>query len=218
MGLREINERRTRELIEQKARELFCAQGIGETDLKEIAEAVGIPRTTFYTYYRDKGDLATAVYRQNLKVLLQPLELKRLEKHWKACKGDTRALVGSVTDGTIGLFLKDPDILVYDFAFNLQAARAHQNPMDMADRAPEAVAGMVWYAERIEAAIQEGALRGCQSNQDFHDRVIFPLVAYLVRLAVFERQKAKPDYAGAAHKARAFRDLLLLGTFGDPGR
>ncbi len=217
MGLREINEKRTRELIEQKARELFCAKGIGETDLKEIAEAVGIPRTTFYTYYRDKNELATAVYLRNLQALLKPLELKALEKRWKACKGDVRAFIVGVTDASIAHFVKDPDVHLYDFAYNLQAAKAHQDPTALAGHAADAAAGMAFYAERVEEAIREGELRGCENNQDFQDRVVFPLLAYFVRLAVFERHKPQPDYAAAAHKAQDFRDLLLMGAFGSRG-
>nr|WP_320133029.1 helix-turn-helix domain-containing protein [uncultured Holophaga sp.] len=212
MGLREINEKRTREMVELEARRIFCAKGIGETDLKEVAQAVGIPRTTLYTYYRDKQELAAAVYLRNLRSLLWHLEKPALEKRWRACGEDLLGFLRDSLDTTLRDFMQDPDTYLYDFIYNLQASKSHLDPTTLEGHAADAAEGLQWLAERVEEGIRLGQLPGCRSYQDYQDCVIFPFLSHLVRLATFERQKARPDFKAAAEKARAFRDLLLRGA------
>jgi len=214
MGLREINEKRTRELIEEAARELFCLRGIGGTDLKEIAEAVGIPRTTLYTYYRDKDALSSAVYLRNLKSMLAHLDVKKLQKRRQACKGDLGSVINLTLDDLIANFVKDPDAYIYDFAYNLHAAQGHRNPGDLEGYPTEAAPGLAAFRQVLEDAIAAGQMKRCASPLDFLQLVTFPLVAYIVRLAVFERQKSKPDFAGAGRTVQAFKTLLLQAAFG----
>ena len=51
----------TRERILSGAQRLFVDQGYAETQMKDIAVAVGISRQSLYRYYQDKTDLGFAV-------------------------------------------------------------------------------------------------------------------------------------------------------------
>lgn len=51
----------TREKILAGAQQLFVENGYAETQMKDIAAAIGISRHTLYRYYRDKSDLGFAV-------------------------------------------------------------------------------------------------------------------------------------------------------------
>ena len=213
MGLREINEKRTRALIEETARSLFCRQGIGGTDLKEIAEALGSPRTTLYTYYRDKDALARALYLNNLGTLLAHLEPAQLERRMRACEGDLRAVIDQTFDALLRNFVRDPDAYLYDFAYNLHAAQGGTNPKDLEGYPTDQAPGLEMFFGIVQDGIRSGAIRDCPTPRAFLDRVAFPLVAYLVRLAVFERQKRRPDFPGASRTAKEFKDLLLKAVF-----
>ena len=48
---------RTSGLIKERAREVFLAKGYFGTSVEEIAEAAGVSRASFYTYFPSKRDL-----------------------------------------------------------------------------------------------------------------------------------------------------------------
>jgi Transcriptional regulator len=54
----------TRESILSVALELFLNKGLYETQMTDVADAVGISRSSLYRYYRDKLDLASAILEQ----------------------------------------------------------------------------------------------------------------------------------------------------------
>jgi AcrR family transcriptional regulator len=56
-SLREELKRRTREHIEAAAVRLIRKQGFRATSVDQIAKAAGTTRTTFYQYFKSKGDL-----------------------------------------------------------------------------------------------------------------------------------------------------------------
>ncbi len=51
----------TREKILQVAEALFLERGFFQTQMKDVAQAVGISRNSLYRYFRDKGDLGFAI-------------------------------------------------------------------------------------------------------------------------------------------------------------
>lgn len=53
----------TRARIEAVARALFTERGLFDTQMIDVAAAMGMSRTTLYRYYRDKLDLALAILR-----------------------------------------------------------------------------------------------------------------------------------------------------------
>jgi AcrR family transcriptional regulator len=52
---------KTRENILQIAVTLFLEQGFHKTQMKDVAEAVGMSRNTLYRYFQDKSDLGLAI-------------------------------------------------------------------------------------------------------------------------------------------------------------
>lgn len=83
----------TRARILAVARSLFTEKGLFDTQMIDVAAALGMSRTTLYRYYRDKLDLALAI----VQILL-------LEVHgsWKD-PGSTSGLTGR---DRMGLYLK----------------------------------------------------------------------------------------------------------------
>lgn len=56
-GLRERKRRETRQRIAEVGQRLFLARGYDGTTLDAIAEAAGISRRTFFSYFRSKDDI-----------------------------------------------------------------------------------------------------------------------------------------------------------------
>ena len=62
-----------RQRIVQMAHTLFVQQGVEETTMVAIAEAVGCSRRTVYTYYKDKQALLMAVIEREISLMSQSL-------------------------------------------------------------------------------------------------------------------------------------------------
>ncbi len=63
----------TRQQIVQTAHALFVQQGVEETTMVAIAQAVGCSRRTVYTYYKDKQTLLMAVIEREISLMSQSL-------------------------------------------------------------------------------------------------------------------------------------------------
>ncbi len=61
----------TRERILSVAQELFTERGLFDTQMKDVAAAVSISRTSLYRYFQDKQDLALAIL-ERLAVEMSP--------------------------------------------------------------------------------------------------------------------------------------------------
>jgi len=61
----------TRERILSVAKELFTERGLFDTQMKDVAAAVGVSRTSLYRYFQDKQDLAMAIL-ERLAVEMDP--------------------------------------------------------------------------------------------------------------------------------------------------
>jgi AcrR family transcriptional regulator len=75
---------RTSGLIKERAREVFLAKGYFGTSVEEIAEAAGVSRASFYTYFPSKRDLLYALGKDTYSALDGTLnEMRALEATWK---------------------------------------------------------------------------------------------------------------------------------------
>jgi AcrR family transcriptional regulator len=63
----------TRRRILENAERCFGEHGFFETQMKDVAEAVGMSRNTLYRYYRDKFELGFAILEQALKAKFEGL-------------------------------------------------------------------------------------------------------------------------------------------------
>ncbi len=61
VGLRKAQKEMTRNLLLDKALELFNDRGYASTTIDDIAAAVGTTRTTFYLHFTSKGDLVSSL-------------------------------------------------------------------------------------------------------------------------------------------------------------
>jgi AcrR family transcriptional regulator len=74
---------RTSELIKDRAREVFLAKGYFGTSVEAIAEAAGVSRASFYTYFPSKRDLLYALGTDSYQALSSTLdEMYELEATW----------------------------------------------------------------------------------------------------------------------------------------
>ncbi len=74
---------RTSGLIKERAREVFLAKGYYGTSVEEIAEAAGVSRASFYTYFPSKRDLLYSLGTDTYSALDDTLnEMRTLEPTW----------------------------------------------------------------------------------------------------------------------------------------
>jgi AcrR family transcriptional regulator len=67
----------TREKIVASALRLFTVRGFADTQMKDIAGAVGMSRTSLYRYYRDKLELAIVIVERMMARIFEDLDGKR---------------------------------------------------------------------------------------------------------------------------------------------
>lgn len=75
---------KTRDLIEQKADDLFYENGFEATSFADIADAVGISRGNFYHHFKSKDDILDAVIGRRLAKTARMLESWGADKLPKA--------------------------------------------------------------------------------------------------------------------------------------
>ena len=68
----------TRNLILQRAEEVFVERGFFDAQMKDIAEAIGMSRHTLYRYFQDKVDLGMAIAKRIL-IAQSSMLVKRLD-------------------------------------------------------------------------------------------------------------------------------------------
>lgn len=72
-GLRERKQRETRARIAAKGFALFLERGYDQTTLDDIADAAGISRRTFFSYYKSKDDIIIAWQLDGWQAMLAQL-------------------------------------------------------------------------------------------------------------------------------------------------
>ena len=65
---------RRRQVILQRAAELFDRKGYAHTSLDDIARAVGLKREALYYYYRNRSEILLAIIRPQSAALIEGLE------------------------------------------------------------------------------------------------------------------------------------------------
>lgn len=68
-----------REIIEDRAIELFQVKGVDKTSISEIVQAAGIAKGTFYLYFHDKDELVDAVINRYTQEFLQQVIIPNID-------------------------------------------------------------------------------------------------------------------------------------------
>lgn len=101
------NGNHTKELISRTALELFVAQGITETTVRDIAEAAGIAEGTLYRHFESKDHLAWELFSTNYLAFAQ--ELDRLQQEYATLKDKLAAMIRQFC----AFFDRDPVLFSY---------------------------------------------------------------------------------------------------------
>ncbi len=137
----------TREKIARKAMELFVAQGVAETTIRDIAEAADIAEGALYRHYRGKDDLILALFQQHYAAFAERLDALQ-------ARGlNTRDKLRAMIDECARVFDTDP--VRFQFLLLVQ----HHSMRRLADSQSTPV-------EVVRRVLMEGMARGDIAETD----------------------------------------------------
>jgi AcrR family transcriptional regulator len=159
-GYRDASDRMIYQTVETKARiieaarELFLSDGFFETQMKDVAEKVGISRTSLYRYFRDKLDLGMAIIEVSFALI-------EADSTWR----DETSPYGTTALGRLDCFLRYSMIapkfhrlrlFVAEFDAYFSGCRI---PADFTDRLRKYLRSNRIIAELIAEGMAEGSIR-----------------------------------------------------------
>ncbi|MFV8819171.1 TetR/AcrR family transcriptional regulator [Haliea sp. E17] len=148
----------TRAHILAVAERLFLERGFFDTQMKDVAEAVGMSRNTLYRYYRDKTDLGVAILESVLAEVVGDF-LAALQESEQKPWPDRRAQLVAVLRAVV-IEQKHETQLRYIAEFDafFSGNRIPDNFANLQDQTPwEPV--IAAFSALIEAGIEEGSIR-----------------------------------------------------------
>ena len=74
----------SRQRLIECAAELFWKNGYSATGINEILKQTGLPKGSFYFYFKSKDDLASAVTEYYQKILLEQFQSSSQENDWES--------------------------------------------------------------------------------------------------------------------------------------
>lgn len=74
----------SRQRLIECAAELFWKNGYSATGISEILKQTGLPKGSFYFYFKSKDDLASAVTEYYQKILLKQFQNSSLRNNWES--------------------------------------------------------------------------------------------------------------------------------------
>jgi AcrR family transcriptional regulator len=182
-SLREAQKKLTRDMIVERALELFTEKGYAPTTIDEIAAAAGTTRATFYAYYPSRADLMRDFMARVNAVL---------ERADAPGSGSTAAdLVDVVRAGEL------PGILAWleSRAALWPVFRPYLDVLDEAAAVDREVRAMVegWHEEVISDLVRGMQLAGRYSEETRHIRgtLAFTSLDYVATL--WTRRKFEPN-------------------------
>lgn len=145
----------TRAKILAQAASLFSEQGFFQTQMKDIAEAVGMSRNTLYRYYRDKFELGFAI----LEAMLTAKYSAPMASIDKLLDTPDINIRRALAELFADLYVNDADELEDRFIAEFDAFYAGQRvPEDFRERLTEA--GGNHFYHRLDALVHRGQREG----------------------------------------------------------
>ena len=166
----------TRRKILVAAEAMFIEKGFFDTQMKDVAAAIGISRNSLYRYFHDKGDLGYAVLG---------MVYARIEPRLDRILRDTQANTGLSGRERLQLFLNtaflDSDLradLTFMAEFDSYFS-GNRIPVDFRSRAGGALpaSGLSRIGDLVTAGIEDGSIRTDISLQDLLPTVVYSLKA-----------------------------------------
>ena len=165
----------TRQKILVAAQAMFIEKGFFDTQMKDVAAAIGISRNSLYRYFHDKGDLGYAVFG---------MVYASIEPRLDQVLSDIRKQVGLNGREQLHLFLQsglmNEDLLAdmtYMAEFDSYFS-GNRIPVDFRSRAggPQPIGMVSRIGDLVDAGVRDGSIR-----QDISAREILPMVLYAVK-------------------------------------
>lgn len=192
-GVRELKKQRTRDLLEQRAFELFARNGFAATTIDEIADAALVSPRTFFRYFASKEDVVFGNQAAEL-ALMRELVAKR-----PAGESPATALVHALMKmGEVG------DDQAADRLARLRLVAA--NPPLLARR-------LLLQREWEEAVAEELALRERVEGPTLEVRVLAAAGVAALATALF----TWAELGAAASLSDLIRRALAVITTAEPG-
>ena len=166
----------TRRKILVAAEAMFIEKGFFDTQMKDVAAAIGISRNSLYRYFHDKGDLGYAVLG---------MVYARIEPRLDRILRDTQAIAGLSGRERLQQFLNtaflDRDLradLTFMAEFDSYFS-GNRIPVDFRSRAGGALpaSGLSRIGDLVTAGIEDGSIRTDISRQDLLPTVVYSLKA-----------------------------------------
>ena len=185
----------TRRKILVAAEAMFIEKGFFDTQMKDVAAAIGISRNSLYRYFHDKGDLGYAVLG---------MVYARIEPRLDRILRDTQANTGLSGRERLQLFLNtaflDSDLradLTFMAEFDSYFS-GNRIPADFRSRAGGALpaSGLSGIGDLVTAGIEDGSIR-----TDIRLEDLLPMVVYSLKTLqqhVLLRGSALVDLSPAA--------------------
>lgn len=112
-----------RERLEQEALRLFAEKGVGNTSVRDIAEAADISQGALYRHYRGKDDLVTGLFVERYGALADDLDDIRTEQ--RELRPRLQAMVRTFCQ------LFDRDVYLFRFLLLVQHGQLALLPPDL---------------------------------------------------------------------------------------
>lgn len=191
MGLRELKMERTRQLIADKAFELFTEQGFDHTTVEQIAAAAEVGPRTLYRYFATKETLIVKFVEDHLFAALDAL---------RAQPDDTPlpAALYALVDNIIATIAANSDrvLAIYDLAERAPSVRAQFSDM-----------WWIWRAQVADEVARRYKGRSCETAGS--------LAAALTMLVIDHSVRAWAESGGRANMRRLVNKALEMLRAGD---
>lgn len=165
----------TRQKILVAAQAMFIEKGFFDTQMKDVAAAIGISRNSLYRYFHDKGDLGYAVLG---------MVYARIEPRLDQALSETRMQTGLNAREQLHLFMQSwllsKDLradLTYMAEFDSYFS-GNRIPADFHSRAggPMPTSMLSSMGDLVAAGVQDGSIR-----QDISPRELLQMLLYAVK-------------------------------------
>jgi AcrR family transcriptional regulator len=165
----------TREKILRVAEAMFIDKGFFETQMKDVAQAVGISRASVYRYFEDKGDLGFAVLAMVFE-RLEPLANQYLQESAASPAMNARERLGRLASSlTIDEGMKAEFTFMAEFDAYFSGNRV---PEDFHSQIKGALPLTI--LARLEEIVAAGAVDG-SIRQDLPPDAVVALVMYSLK-------------------------------------